>query len=1270
MEEDIKDLELKEGTNKRTKSQRRRHLRHQYDEKCRRRRHEIYCLLCQDYGHAITDDCAINATCFSCGIKGHVRRDCPETADDELTTNAEILSLTSTLPSSIPLSVALMPKDSNYNFIFIEIETIQASNSSHKQLTQIGCHYLKDENSFFTAIKPKELNHYLDDFKKNGDLLQLLNMQKNDAGDFEFRKLFEINENDAPLCVEEYEALLALNVFLGDNCILFSLQETNIQLVLKRMNHFGLNTDSIEGFCTWQGFLTKIGEKEAFEFDDWYKEKSNKAVPQNLNAGIVAKMVQETVNENQDLDLDTVLIDASKTIQSILAEIANNIEIEDSDKPLEYLECCSSFRPAMPIMITMHRLETLDVSDDEDDVCQKSEITILDDDEDSKEFQSILACHSVRVGSYKVCSSANMQLQGGDFGSTYLEKSVYVVITQKGVQINVPQIMDDEKLVAILIPMADIVQVLAHFGMSMPVLFIDICPDACEKVRNNLNMKDNQPFFFDVTSEAETLKRITILPEKLTNTRKYKIRKNFGAKFRYITFMEANEILVSCTPSWLKEWSKVPPKEGQLSGEEVLKFGVNSRYEQIRCEPCNRTFKCPEALSQHYHNSAYHKEQRDREQRRSRSCDQDGERLKRRSCSRDQDRDKQKRRSRSRDQDGDRQQRRSRSCDQDGDRQKRRSRSRDQDGDRQLRRSRRRDQDGYRQQRRSRSRDQDGDRQQRRSRSRDQDGDRLQRRSRSRDQDGGSQQRRSRSRDQDGDRQHRRSRSRDQDGDSHQRRSRSHDQDDPEYDHDPEWDRKRRGRRVREIEDDTRIPESMWRMHNGNDPQDEQVWCIPCDRIFNNFMSFSMHCKNSAKHKGPQIRNDQTFMTSKVTTSIEIVLELEHTSILKDKPVVLKSGVVHTHDWHLLVKAAEGGNCECYLEKVVFVTDYPLFVSRPPFEIKESGFKSSSVPIDLYFKSQDKHFRKWRVNYKLILQPNKQVVPPTNPAYQQELKMCHKETITIHGAVGEDFKKRLMEGGGKLLDTTVPLTTGVSRSTFTSGSVLLPKKDFDLGKRGRDTSGSVFLPEKDFDLGKRGRDYHDDEPQSKMRRVSSSNSMTSKVTSPIEIVLELEHTAVLRDQPVVLKSGVTHTHNWHLLIKAADGGNCECYLEKVVFVLHNTFDNPMRNVSRPPFEIKETGYCSFTLPIDLYFKTQDKHFRKTRVNYELILQPNKQVVPSTDPAYQQQLKMCRKETITIPATVDEGFKKRLMEGGGKLVIVPPIMGASSSMYTSVDRSRL
>jgi len=63
--------ELNEGTdtNKRKKSQ-------ITSEQNKKHKSEICCPLCQEFGHVWTEDCLVNATCFSCGIKGHVQWNC------------------------------------------------------------------------------------------------------------------------------------------------------------------------------------------------------------------------------------------------------------------------------------------------------------------------------------------------------------------------------------------------------------------------------------------------------------------------------------------------------------------------------------------------------------------------------------------------------------------------------------------------------------------------------------------------------------------------------------------------------------------------------------------------------------------------------------------------------------------------------------------------------------------------------------------------------------------------------------------------------------------------------------------------------------------------------------------------------------------------------------------------------------------------------------------------------------------------------------------
>jgi len=141
-----------------------------------------------------------------------------------------------------------------------------------------------------------------------------------------------------------------------------------------------------------------------------------------------------------------------------------------------------------------------------------------------------LACRSVRVGSYKVLPKDRIS------------------ITEKGVQIKVPAIMNNMEIVTITIPMNDVLKVLAHFGKSMPLLFLYISPGACKRARASLAMNSVQSFYIDITSQDETQKRITILPEKLTDDNKMILKRFFASSLQEVESKEANEILVRSSP--------------------------------------------------------------------------------------------------------------------------------------------------------------------------------------------------------------------------------------------------------------------------------------------------------------------------------------------------------------------------------------------------------------------------------------------------------------------------------------------------------------------------------------------------------------------------------------------------------------------------------------------------------------------------------------------------------------------------------------------------
>jgi len=157
----------------------------------------------------------------------------------------------------------------------------------------------------------------------------------------------------------------------------------------------------------------------------------------------------------------------------------------------------------------------------------------------------LLPCRSVRVGNYKVLPKDRISL------------------SPKGIQIKVPGIFNIEEVSTITILKTDLIRIQAHFGKQMPLLFLYVNSSACLRARKTLKMTSRESFYLDVKSEDETQKRITILPEKLTEENKTALKINFGDYIEDLESKDANEILVRSSP---KENSSLRSKLGLLSG--------------------------------------------------------------------------------------------------------------------------------------------------------------------------------------------------------------------------------------------------------------------------------------------------------------------------------------------------------------------------------------------------------------------------------------------------------------------------------------------------------------------------------------------------------------------------------------------------------------------------------------------------------------------------------------------------------------------------------
>ena len=65
---------------------------------------------------------------------------------------------------------------------------------------------------------------------------------------------------------------------------------------------------------------------------------------------------------------------------------------------------------------------------------------------------------------------------------------------------------------------------------------------------------------------------------------------------------------------------------------------------------------------------------------------------------------------------------------------------------------------------------------------------------------------------------------------------------------------------------------------------------------------------------------------------------------------------------------------------------------------------------------------------------------------------------------------------------------------------------------------------------------------------------------------------------------VDHTHKWTVFVRDPAGkDDLGYFIKKVVFKLHDTYQQPHRTVEKPPFEVTETGWGEFEIQIRIFF---------------------------------------------------------------------------------------
>nr|CAG4645025.1 EOG090X0B3F [Leptodora kindtii] len=67
-----------------------------------------------------------------------------------------------------------------------------------------------------------------------------------------------------------------------------------------------------------------------------------------------------------------------------------------------------------------------------------------------------------------------------------------------------------------------------------------------------------------------------------------------------------------------------------------------------------------------------------------------------------------------------------------------------------------------------------------------------------------------------------------------------------------------------------------------------------------------------------------------------------------------------------------------------------------------------------------------------------------------------------------------------------------------------------------------------------------------------------------------------------------HTHQWTVYVRPFHNEDMSCYVKKVNFKLHDSYANQNRVLTKPPYEVTETGWGEFEIVIKIYFQDSNE----------------------------------------------------------------------------------
>ncbi|KAJ2946995.1 hypothetical protein O0L34_g16339 [Tuta absoluta] len=178
-----------------------------------------------------------------------------------------------------------------------------------------------------------------------------------------------------------------------------------------------------------------------------------------------------------------------------------------------------------------------------------------------------LNCRTIRIGSYRY---------------TPKEK---IYISSKGIKIVAPNLKNESRDVALQIQLREVVKILVHFGKGLPVIFLYTVNRCGAYIRRMLDMTEELGPYYNPMSKNDPYKRITLLPDLITEEAKGTMKSLFGRQMDELNSREANEILVRTCPKESNNSNKMATRSSTAANSSGAKSSGPAEIRQILIYP-------------------------------------------------------------------------------------------------------------------------------------------------------------------------------------------------------------------------------------------------------------------------------------------------------------------------------------------------------------------------------------------------------------------------------------------------------------------------------------------------------------------------------------------------------------------------------------------------------------------------------------------------------------------------------------------------------------